>query len=460
MRFLILILMLMPAGVLQAQQGSQIFIDVGQAQAKKSVMALPPLKYVGTQATNADHIRAGQDLFRVIYNDLSVSGYFTFQKPEAYLEDPLKVGLRPAPGTPNGFKYENWKSIGTEFLVRAAYNIVGSDLTLEAYVYHVPTARQVLGKNYKGPSNAVRRMAHTFANDLMEALTGKKGMFLTKFVASRQDLKTSPNKEVYIMDWDGTNQTRITTSQSVSISPAWSTKGDKIAYTSFAYHPKNKTRNSDMFVFDIPSGRRYLVSYRKGLNSGAAFLPGDNALLLTLSYEGNPDIYRMTADGIGLKPLTHGPNRALNVEPAVSADGQKVAFSSDRSGNPHIYVMGIDGSSPRKITSAGKYNASPAWSPDGKMLAFAGDDSGHFDIFTIGADGTGLKRLTDARRPTGKASNNESPSFSPDGRHILFTSDRTGNYQLYVINVDGTNERRITEDRYNWDKPKWSPYLD
>jgi len=76
------------------------------------------------------------------------------------------------------------------------------------------------------------------------------------------------------------------------------------------------------------------------------------------------------------------------------------------------------------------------------------------------ADGSELKRLTDARKPSGKASNNESPTFSPDGRAVAFTSDRTGKYQLYIISPDGTNERRVTEDNLNWDKPKWSPFLD
>src|SRR5690606_35005516 len=102
-------------------QDASIYINVSQAQVKKSLLALPPLKYVGTQGTNATHIRAGQNLFEVISNDLSVSNLFTFVKPEAYLEDTDKVGLRPAPGEPNGFKFENWKSIGTDFLVRGAY---------------------------------------------------------------------------------------------------------------------------------------------------------------------------------------------------------------------------------------------------------------------------------------------------------------------------------------------------
>jgi TolB protein len=446
-------------GLARAQE-AKIYIDIGQANVKKSLLAFPPLVYVGTQATNRQHIDAGQNLFRVVYNDLSVSNFFEFVKPEAYLEDPAKVGLRPAPGAPGGFNFANWKTIGTDFLVRAAYNVIGGEMTVEAYVYHVPTARQVMGKNYKASVKSTRQIGHLFANDLIMALTGKKSMFNSRIVASRQTDTGKSVKEIFVMDWDGSNMQQVTFHNHLSISPAWSTRGDKIAYTSFVYHPANKVRNSDLFVVNLTNNTRYLVSYRKGMNSGAAFFPGDKEMLITLSHAGNPDIYKMNADGTGLVQLTKGPNKALNVEAAISPDGKKIAFSSDRAGRQMIFVMNADGSNVKRLTFAGKFNATPAWSPDGKTIAFAAMDSGHWDIFTISAEGGDLKRMTDAKGRNGKPADNESPSFSPDGRHILFTSNRTGKYQLYMVSPDGTNERRITEDNYNWDKPKWSPFLD
>jgi TolB protein len=441
-------------------QDSAVYIDVGQAQIKKSLIALPPLLYVGSQSTNRNHIEAGQDLFRVIYNDLNVSNFFTFIKPEAYLEDPSKVGLTPAPGSPNGFKFENWKTIGAEFLVRASYNVIGNELSMESYVYHVPTAKQVLGKTYKGALNSSRRMAHMFANDLVKALTQKRGMFLTKITATGQETKGGSPKEVYVMDWDGANKQAITSNRDITLSPAWSTKGDKIAYTAYALHVKNKVKNADLFIYNLATGKRFLVSYRKGLNSGSAFMPGDDYIIITLSISGNPDLYKMTADGATITPLTNGPNRSMNVEPAISPDGNSIAFSSDRSGRPMIFTMDAKGGNVKRLTFAGKYNSTPAWSPDGKSLAFAALDVDHFDIFTMNRDGSNLRRMTSAKKPNGRGANNESPSWSPDGRHILFTSDRTGKYQLYIISPDGTNERRITEDNMNWDKPKWSPFLD
>lgn len=457
MKFVLMLLMF--AQVSMAQE-SQIYIDVGQAQARKSLLALPPLSYVGSQSANRAHIEAGQNLFRVIYNDLSVSNFFTFVKPEAYLEDPAKVGLQPAPGTPNGFKFENWKTIGTEFLVRMAYQVIGSELSIESYVYHVPTTKLIMGKTYKAPLSATRKIGHTFANDLVKALTGKRGMFQTKIVASRQDIKGGSAKEIYVMDWDGANLQKVSSHNSIAVSPAWSTKGDKVAYTAYVLHKKNKVVNSDLFIYELGTGKRFLVSYHKGMNSGVAFVPGDKQILITLTKDGSPDIFKMNADGQDPRPLTRGPNKALNVEAAVSPDGQTIAFSSDRSGKAMIYLMDINGGNVRRLTYAGKYNSTPAWSPDGKTLAFAALDNDHFDIFTMNRDGSGLKRMTDARKPNGRAANNEGPSWSPDGRHILFSSDRTGKSQLYLVSPDGTNERRITDDNFNWDKPKWSPFLD
>ena len=348
-------------------------------------------------------------------------------------------------------------------MIRAGYRVTGSKISLDVYLYHVPQAKNIFAKSYSGDKSAISTLGHTFANDLVESLTGKKGIFLTKLVAVRQNnglVGNQISKEIYVLDWDGSDAKVITNHNSISTSPNWSHDGEKIAYTSFAYHKKHKVRNADLFIYNLKTAKRFLVSYRKGLNSGADFFPGDKEMVLTLSRGGKANIYKMPADGSSATPLTNGPAGAMNVEPAVSPDGSQIAFSSDRSGRPMIYVMNASGSNPRRITFAGKYNSTPAWSPDGKTLAFAGYKSGHFDIYTISADGKGIKKLTEAKKTNGKWSNNESPSWSPDGRHIVFVSDRDGSKQLYMISPDGENERQITRDsRYSWDRPKWSPYL-
>lgn len=447
---------------LSVAQDKQIYINVGEASVKKSLLALPTFQNFGSNSSSAI-LGAGKELYDVVYNDLLISSLFTFIKQDAFLEDTSKTGLKPKSEVPNGFEYPPWKTINTDFLVRGGYRVVGNKLSFEVYLYYIPQAKPIFGRTYEGEIGDVRNIAHSFTNDVIKNLTGKKGIFKTKLVAA-SNRDSGKFKEIFIMDWDGANPKKVSNHRSIAMSPAWSPDMKKIAYTAFAFHQKAKVRNADLFMYELSSGNRWLVSYRKGINSGAAFMPDGRHLLLTVSQGGSPDIFRMTLDGKTITPLTKGPNGAMNVEPAVSADGSQLAFSSDRSNQPMIYVMGaggeLDGSKAKRRTFAGKYNASPSWSPDGKKIAFAGFDKGHFDIFVMNADGTGIQRLTDAKKSNGKSADNEDPTFSPDGRHVIYVSNRTGHNQIYLVNVDGTGERQITYDRFDYFKPKWSPMVD
>lgn len=460
---LLLVSISSPSSAQEAAAGAagndgSLYIKITGANLKKSLMAIPPFQHTGSPASAASSTRVGKEFYDVFSKDMEVSNYFEFVKPEAFLEDTSKVGLKPAPGEAGGFSYTSWKQIGTEFLVRVGFRVLGNEISADTYTYYVPQQKLVLGKTYKSNVKDVRTMAHTFANDLVKALTGQPGMFLSKIVVSRS---TQPGqKEIFVMDWDGSNAKQISNHKTIAQSPTWSPDGKSIAYSAFAYHANEKTRNLDMFTYDLASGRRFLVSYRKGINSGANFMPDGKNLLLTISNAGNPDIYSMTLDGRKLTRLTTGRPGDLNVEPAPSPDGRKIAFSSTRNGRPHIFVMNADGTGIKQVTFAGEYNSTPAWSPDGKKIAFGGFDKDHFDLFVMDADGTNMVRLTSAKKTNGKMAHNEDPTFSPDGRQILFRSNRTGKYQLYIVSIDGENERRITFDQHEYFKPRWSPSLD
>lgn len=446
----------------QAIQAEQVYIKIGEAKTKKSLIAFPNLQYKGSPTSANRNLEFGAELYNVINNDLDVSSYFQFIAQSAFIEDTKKIGLKPVPTDPNGFKFDSWKSIGADFLIKAAYEINGDQIELETYLYHVPKSTLVFGKKYvgaKGSKSVVRKMAHSFANDVLKNLTGKSGPFNSRVVAT-SDRGGGQFREVYVMDWDGVNTEKITNHNSIALSPAWSPDGKKIAYTAYVQKRSTKQRNADMFLYDLTTGKRTSLSSRQGMNSGANFSIDGNSVYLTISQGVSPDIYKVNLDGDQLNKLTRGPNNSMNVEPAVSPDGSKIAFSSDRSGKPMIHVMDIDGSNVKRITFAGVFNSSPAWSPDGKKIAFAGQADGNFDIFTMDVDGSNIQRITSAKKKNGRAADNEDPSFSPDGRFIMYSSNRTGKNQIYFSTVDGAEERRVTQDNHNYFKPKWSINID
>lgn len=445
------------AHMAHSQTADNAYINVGQAAVKKSLAALPPMKFMGTPALAKSYVQYQKDLEDILEKDFTVASYFTIQDQKAYLEGSDK-GLRPSTVDSDGFDFNAWKSIGTEFLIKTGFNVSGSNMTLDTYVYDVARKELIFGRSYNAPLKDLRSVGHKFCNDLIEKLTGKKAFFLTKFVVSRSTGKGS--SEIFMMDWDGANQKQVTTSRSIAVSPTWSPNGKFIAYSIFNYHQRIKARNADLYIYDLSKQKGTILSAVKGLNTMASFMPDLSGVVMRISpSNGTSDIYKLSFDGAKKVQITNGPRGAMNVEPAISPDGKKLAYSSDRSGKAMIYIHDFATGKDTRLTFAGQYNASPAWSPDGSKIAFAGYLDNHFDIYVMDANGKNLQKITSAKRKNGKSANNEDPSFSPDGRMILFRSDRSGQYQLYTSTVDGKSEYRLTFDNHVYSRPQWSPFL-
>ena len=179
--------------------------------------------------------------------------------------------------------------------------------------------------------------------------------------------------------------------------------------------------------------------------------------------EGNPEIYVMDTDGKNQHRLTNNPND--DWVPSWSPDGKRIVFFSDRDGHPdaipgwvtsEIYVMDADGANPQNLTNNPNDDTHPSWSPDGKQIVFQSDRVGfrNYEIYVMDADGANQQRLTENRK------NDRSPSWSPDGKRIAFSSVRREehfSYEIYVMDADGANQQRLTENLKNDRNPSWSP---
>lgn len=432
------------------------YIKVGDAQAKKSNLAFPIMNQMNATKTGSN-VKLAAEVHNSALKDLELSTYFNIMAASAFLEDTAITPIKSKALDPKGFKFDTWKTIGAEFLIRTSFALIGDDISVEMYLYHVPEARAVVGKKYLAKSSKAAQIGHTLANDVLETLTGRRGVFLSKIVATTD---RTGHKEVITMDWDGSDQTIVTRDRSVAVSPNWSPDGKKLLYSIYTRRVGSAQMNLTLFQHDLQSGKRSIISNRNGLNSGGSYSPDGKYIYLTISKGGSPDLYKLDQKGNEVLRLTRGPSGAMNVEAAISSDGSKIAFSSDRGGAPSIYAMNADGTNVKRLTFQGKYNSTPTWSPDGKKIAFASQIDNYFDIFVMDSDGSNLRRITTATRPNGRRASNEDPSFSPDGRFVVYTSNRTGPFQIFVTSVDGNEERRVTHDSHNYYKPKWSNNLE
>jgi TolB protein len=174
------------------------------------------------------------------------------------------------------------------------------------------------------------------------------------------------------------------------------------------------------------------------MNTGADWSPDGSKLALTLSKDGNPEIYVIDAkSGRVLKRLTH--SRYIDTSPEWSPDGREIAFVSDREGSPQVFVMNADGSHQRRVSMNGSYNTTPTWSPrkGTRILAYTTRVHGHFDIVTLDLDSKKMVRITQHE------GTNEEPAFAPNGRAIAFASVRRGKPGIYIANADGTGKATL-----------------
>jgi dipeptidyl aminopeptidase/acylaminoacyl peptidase len=251
------------------------------------------------------------------------------------------------------------------------------------------------------------------------------------------------NKDIYVMNADGSGQTQLTKYFLTDERPTWSPDGSKIAFSS------KRDGYPAIYAMSADGSGQTRVCPRSAHDLEPAWSPDGQKIAYTHGVLGRIEIYVMAADGRWHTGLTN--NSAIDYRPAWSPDGRKIAFVSDRNLDFDIYVMNADGSGQANLTSESSLDAEPAWSPDGRRIAFSSSRGGTGDIYVMDADGSGQSRLT-----TNSAWDVE-PAWSPDGRKIAFASRRDGNYEIYAMNADGSDETNLSGHGADDLNPAWCP---
>ncbi len=424
---------------------AQIHIRVDKFSSEKFNIAVFPLFDVGRTKSPSVAKRIENRLNWC----LDFTGLFRRINKEGFLEKPKPKGWKR-----ENINFSDWMLLDALGLIKGWFKQSGKNVEFELILYDVFLQRALLSQRYSGKVEDVEKLVDEFANEMLKVLTGARGIFGTKIAFVRKVKgRRGWNKELFVVNLDGTGVRQLTRTGTPTLSPSWDKTGKRIVFTNF---PPGH-RNAAPYLLTFLTGGKVSIRPVKLFNylaNAPRFSPVDDRIAITLSRDGNEEIYIINTEGRLRRRITR--NIAVDVSPSWSPDGNWLAFSSRRSGFNHIYKIRSSGVGRAiRLTYVGTDNGSPTWSPRGDLIAFSGQDrrkhGGKWNIFTMKPDGSELTRLTWA------SGDNEQPWFSPDGQYIVFSSNRRGRYELYIMRNDGTNQRPLSARGVPGQMPCWGP---
>lgn len=403
-----------------------------ESRQKMSLAIPPPIAPIAApvQSQIADPFHAA------LTDDIGQSAPFLVADAALYPK-----GMRPPATREEG---DAWVLSSAQFLLDTSIEPQGNEFVVNAQLWDLRTLKPVLSRKYTAEVRATRRVAHTLANDLVRWATGKPGPFLTK-IAFVSDRDGGGTKEIYLMDFDGEGQRRITYAKSLSLAPDWTKDGTRLVYQGYG------KSGPGLYVVSKDGGERRPVPVSTGLNASPSFSPDGRTIAFCGAVKGNPEIYTVGVDGGGLKRLTESP--AIDATPRFTPNGREIAFTSNRQGSPQIYLMDLEGANVRRQTFAGSWSDEAAFSPDGSRLAYACRNEGEFQICVQDLLSGRVVQVS-----TGPGAH-ENPTWSPDGSRLAWERQLGGSTQIVTAAADGTGLRALTTSGNNF-SPAWSKSLE
>ena len=252
------------------------------------------------------------------------------------------------------------------------------------------------------------------------------------------------NNEIYVMNPDGSEQTRLTFDSANDQRPDISPNGRQIVFASNRITETNPTGDFEIFVMNSDGSDVMQLTFNQAVDSWPRWSPNGKWIAFHSNVDGNFEIYTIGPDGTGLTRVTDYPG--LDQFPEWSPNGKQLVIRRDQ----NLYLIDNDGSNPVQLTyhaTQAEINQMGSWSPDGNQLAFLSTRDGYPSVFVMdAADGCNQVNLT-PKPDNASPWSSRAPGWSRNGKYIYFTGLRPETSlteNIFVMNADGTSVTQLT----------------
>lgn len=373
----------------------------------------------------------------IVRFDLARSGQFAMTAP---------VDMLSLPTREQDVFFRDWRIQGVSYVLIGRLERSGEDYRVHYALFDVHRERRLLQNTLEGSRARLRDMAHDISDAVYEELTGMPGAFGTKLLYVVAQNIATPNEvfRLEMADADGARPTTLLRSNEPILSADWSPDGRSVVYVSF------ETGKPAIFIQEIATGRREMITDFEGLNGAPALSPDGRQVAMVLSMGGHPDIYILDLDTRRLRQVTR--HFSIDTEPSWSPDGRSLVFTSNRGGQPQIYRVELGSGQIERLTFEGDYNARARLLDDGRSMIFVHRRRGTFHIAVMDLESGEINVLTET-------SLDESPSVAPNGSMVIYATREQGRGILAVVSIDGRVRYRLPSTEGDVREPAWSPFL-
>ena len=424
MKKIIMILAISICSLLQAEVEFHI---IGGNTSAVPIAILPFVN--NSQSTN---------LAKVVSDDLMLSGHFRALEKEQLIEFPKHASQ---------IKYSTWKMLKADYLTIGSIQATAPGrFEIHVKLFSVADKKQVLSLILPVLQGDLRSGGHYIADKIYEEITGIKGIFSTKIAyVTATKIADGIEYQLLVADADGKNSQALVTSKQPLLSPKWSPRGNKLVYVSF------EKGNSAIYIQDLSTGGRELMSSYRGINSGPSFSPDGKKLALTLSKSGNAEIYTMDIYTKEIQQITN--SWSIDTGANWSPDSKSLVFTSDRGGKPNLYQVDLATLNTKRLTFEGDYNAGGSYSPDGEYISFVQGNKNDYRIALRHNKSETIQQISSGPL-------DETPTFAPNNNMILYaTKNKKGQGILISTSVDGTTRNELLVSNGHIREPAWSPVI-